>query len=322
MKIKRRDIHLISRHSNISSENVRKALQNNVYADAKDWHRFIQLLFASLGIGFSAAGLVFFFAYNWAAIHKFAKFGMIEAAIVIIAFIILATNIKLLFKNILLTGLAVLVGVMFAVFGQVYQTGADAYDFFLGWTLCITLWVLVANFAPLWLLYLTLVNTTFILYSHQIARGWSEIFVLSCLFFFNVLVLVAFIWSSKRYPRIQAPNWFIKLLSIASISFSTLSITIGIFDEFEGVWLSTLIISLIIYAIVVLYGLKWKSGFYIAIVCFSCIIIFSAFLITLTGDDEPVGMFFLVSLFIIASVTLVIKILLSLQKKWSHESAT
>lgn len=320
MKIKRQDLHLISRHSNMSQKDLRKALQKNVYADIKDWQQFIQMFFLSLGIGFSAAGVIFFFAYNWSDIHKFVKFGLIEAVIVIIAFLILATKSNLLTKNILLTGLAVLVGVMFAVFGQVYQTGADAYDFFLGWTLCITLWVLISNFAPLWILYLLLVNTTFVLYSNQVASGWSEIFVFSCLFFFNFLILVVSIWFTKGYREIIVPAWFIKLLSIVSISFSTLCITLGIFEDFQTSWIVTFTGSSIIYAIGILYGLRSRSGFYIAIISLSCIIIISSFLINLTGD-EPVGMFFLVSLFIVVSVTLVIKKLLELLKKWSHEPA-
>lgn len=316
MKIKRKDIYLFSRNSNLSEAELEKLLGSNVYADRDDWQKFIRIFFASLGIGFAAAGVVFFFAYNWGAIHKFIKFGLIESAIVIVAGLILATKFNLLIKNILLTGLAILVGVMFAVFGQVYQTGANAYDFFLGWTLCITLWVVISNFAPLWLLYLILANTTFILYYHQEATGWTDIFAYSFLFYFNAAVVIVAIWISEKKEDGFVSGWFVKLVTLASVSFSVIAIIIGIFDSFETIWFITIIISVLVYGLGIWYGLLSKTGFYIAIIAFSVIIIISSFLIKLT-DDEPMVMFLLISIFIISGVTLVIKNLLKLQKKWA-----
>ena len=273
---------------------------------------------ASLGIGFAAAGIVFFFAYNWAAIHKFVKFGIIEGAIIIVAGLILATKFNLLIKNILLTFLAILVGVMFAVFGQVYQTGANAYDFFLGWTLCITLWVVISNFAPLWLLYLLLVNTTFLLYFQQEASGWSYIFAYSCLFYFNTITVIAAIWISEQKEEGFVSSWLVKLMTLASLAFSILVITLGIFDGPETFWYITLLVSTIVYGLGIWYGLTSQTGFYIAVIAFSVITIIASFLIDLL-NDEAAALFLLVSLFVIGSVSVVIKVLLNLQKKWSYE---
>lgn len=43
----------------------------------------------------------------------------------------------------------------------------------------ITLWVVVSNFAPLWLLLIVLINTTFFLYTEQVARDWPTILVVT-----------------------------------------------------------------------------------------------------------------------------------------------
>jgi len=123
---------------------------------------------------------------------------MAEGLVIVTTVLVLLLKINTNIRNIILTGASVLVGVLFAVYGQIYQTGANAYDFFLVWTIFITFWVAVSNFAPLWLLYMVLTNTTLILYSQQVAKDWSDIFILILLFIFNFIVLITSIISSKH----------------------------------------------------------------------------------------------------------------------------
>ena len=133
--IDRDDIRLISRHSNWTKADADQLLKNSIYPDAEAWKKFLRILFISLGVCFSVAGILFFFAYNWDDLHKFVKLGLIEGLIVLTTLIVLLTKINSTIKNIILTGTAVLIGVLFAVFGQIYQTEANSYDLFLGWTL-------------------------------------------------------------------------------------------------------------------------------------------------------------------------------------------
>ena len=312
-KIEREDIHIITRHSNWSEKSIDNILKKNIYSDKESWHKFLRLFFISLGVGFTTAGIIFFCAYNWADLHKFIKIGLIEGLIIISTLVILFSKISLDIKNILLTGTSILVGVLFAVFGQIYQTGANAYDFFLGWTMFITIWVFVSNYAPLWLAFITLVNTTLILYSQQVAHDWSEVFVFTLLFIINILFLTTSLFGKKINGEIKVPIWFSNLIALASVSFGTIGIVFGIFDENQTSFFVLIIITSILYGIGIKYGLKLKSGFYLSIIPFSIIIIISAFLINLSDDA---GMFFFISLFVIGSVTLVIKNLIDLQKKW------
>lgn len=312
-KIERGDIQIITRHSNWSEKSIDNILKKNIYSDKESWHKFLRLFFISLGVGFTTAGIIFFFAYNWADLHKFIKIGLIEGLIIISTLVILFSKISLDIKNILLTGTSILVGVLFAVFGQIYQTGANAYDFFLGWTMFITIWVFVSNYAPLWLVFITLINTTLILYSQQVAHDWSEVFVFTLLFIINILFLTTSLFGKKINGEIKVPIWFSNLIALASVSFGTIGIVFGIFDENQTSFFVLIIITSILYGIGIKYGLKLKSGFYLSIIPFSIIIIISAFLIKLSDDA---GMFFFISLFVIGSVTLVIKNLIDLQKKW------
>jgi uncharacterized membrane protein len=232
-KIEREDIQIISQHSNWSENRINKILKQEIYSNEAAWQRFLKLFFISLGVSFTTAGILFFFAYNWANLHKFTKLGLIEGLIITTTLVVLLSKVSLVIKNILLTGASVLVGVLFAVFGQVYQTGANAYDFFLGWTMFITLWVLISNFAPLWLVFITLINTTLLLYSQQVAHDWSEVFILTLLFGINLSFLIIALFSKKITTEIKFPIWFMNLIALASVSFSTMGISIGIFESQE-----------------------------------------------------------------------------------------
>ncbi|WP_411029877.1 DUF2157 domain-containing protein [Spongiimicrobium sp. 3-5] len=314
--IERDDIYIIGRHSNWSENGVDKFLKERVYNNAVSWGKFLRLLFISLGVTFSTAGIIFFFAYNWQELHKFAKIGLIEGLIVITTLIVLFSKLKLGIKNIVLTGISVLVGVLFAVFGQIYQTGANAYDFFLGWTMFITLWVLVANFAPLWLVYITLINTTVVLYAEQVAHNWSGSFIFLLLFVINTSFLLLGLWGSNVRPGTHFPRWFSNVLALAAVSITTIGITVGIFDDQGTFFWILFLVTAIAFTLGMRYGLTHKRIFYLAVIPFSLIVMVSAFLINVT--DDP-GMFLVVCLFLIASVTAVIKSLINIQKKWANE---
>lgn len=314
--IKRDEIHLISKHSNWPEKSIQTVLKNNVYNTPTSWKKFLKLLFISLGIGFTTAGIIFFFAYNWDELHKFVKIGLMEGLVIATTSIVLFSKIKLNIKNSILTGATILVGVLFAVFGQVYQTGANAYDFFLGWTMAVTLWVIVSNFAPLWLVFWILINTTFILYYEQVANHWSEQYFSFLLFFTNSAFLIITLLIPLYFTQFKIPKWFSNTIAIASVYLSTFGIILEIFENKTITFWVFLVSTLFLYGAGIYYGLKNKSTFYISIISLSVILICSSFLIKIS---DGASMFFIVSLFVIGSVTFVIKILIDLQKKWSNE---
>lgn len=311
-KIQREDIHLISKHSNLSKKGIANALREKIYPDNESWQKFLRLLFLTLGIGFTVSGIVFFFAYNWADLHKFIKLGLIESLIIITTVVVLLPSITNTTRSIILTGSSVLVGVLFAVFGQIYQTGANAYDFFLVWTLFVTLWVLVSNFAPLWLLYLLLINTTLILYDQQVASDWSAVLLFTLLFLLNSGILIIAMLISKYQSSIRIPIYFLNIMALGAATFATIGIICGIFKpsmpEFPVLALSCGV------AFIggIWHGIKIKSGFYLSVIPFSLIIIVSALLIKISEDE---WMFLLISVFIIISMTLVIRNLINMHQK-------
>src|SRR5690348_12313782 len=118
------------------------------------WARWGQRALLALGAGQFLAGVVFFFAYNWNDLSDLTKFGVVEGALVIAAGGALLIGIDRAFGQVLLVAASVLTGVLLAVIGQVYQTGADLFELFAAWAVLILPWVLVSRSAAHWLLWL------------------------------------------------------------------------------------------------------------------------------------------------------------------------
>lgn len=143
--------------------------------DRNDWRRWLDRFLAAVGALLILAGIAAFFAWNWADLHRMAKLALIEAAIV--AAVLLAWRLKIdsTAGRAALFGAAFLVGVLLAVFGQAYQTGADPYGLFLAWAVLVLPWALVGRQAGLWLLMVVLLDLSLILYWTQVLHppdGW------------------------------------------------------------------------------------------------------------------------------------------------------
>lgn len=131
------------------------------------WARWTMLLLLCFGTGLVLTGVVFFFAFNWAMMSDLFKLGLIQTGLVLAAVGAWAFGVRHILGQLLLIAAAILVGVFMAVFGQVYQSGADAWTLFAVWALLITPWTLASRSAALWALWLLLVNLGFSLWWEQ-----------------------------------------------------------------------------------------------------------------------------------------------------------
>jgi uncharacterized membrane protein len=135
--------------------------------DAAGWPTTIERFLLIAGVALICAGLAAFFAYNWSALPKFAKLGAIEIAVVACVAVAAWRPDAAVGRSALFAA-AFLVGVLFAVYGQIYQTGADPYGLFVVWGLTILPWVAIGRQAALWLLLWALGNLAVILYWTQV----------------------------------------------------------------------------------------------------------------------------------------------------------
>lgn len=150
---------------------LERALHLSVASPSRSaWRGFLSTTLMALGTLLVLSGVIYFFAYNWAALHRFGKLGLIAAAMVGTAVAAWRLGEGLAGQLSLLAS-AVLVGALLAVYGQAYQTGADPYELFVGWAVLILPWVALARFAPLWQFLLVLLDTGLVLFWAQVLDG-------------------------------------------------------------------------------------------------------------------------------------------------------
>jgi len=321
MKITRTLIHIISRFSNWQASDIENTFrENDIYANQNDWSKFIKTFLMSLGIAFLVSGVIFFFAYNWASLHKFAKLGLVQVLLIAMVSVAVFSNLNKNVKGIILMGAGMLVGAMFAVFGQIYQTGANAYDFFFGWTAFIALWVFVSNFGPMWLLFLALINVSVWQYFEQVLGRVDEVKMLDLLFVINVLYLIS-LKVLAHFEKIDAvPRWLERVIVLVSISYLTWNVSYQIMD-FDSMSFLTFGLALVALPLGIFYGKKQKDTFFIATIGLSIILIVLTLLIRgLFEGADGLGGFFIISIYMIASISGLIFSIINLNKQWHGEA--
>lgn len=192
----------------------------------QEWWGWVNRLLLFLGAALLLAGVVFFFAFNWARMSPFAKFALIEGAMLVCVVAAWVVGLKRITGQVLLLGAGLLVGVLLAVYGQVYQTGADAYELFLGWSLLILGWVIVARFGAFWLLWLSLINVGIMTYWSQVAEPngratANTMFVLLALV--NGAALAAREYGAARGMNWLAQRWLRWLVLASTLTYLTIS---------------------------------------------------------------------------------------------------
>ncbi len=166
----RERILLLSRALNWDQKTLNQALTLSGHIPTRaQWQTSSSRFMLVVGFALLLAGVASFFAFNWADLHRFAKFGLIEAGIFGGAIAAWRQGITSLSGKTFLFASAFLVGMFLAVFGQTYQTGADPYGLFLAWSILVLPWTLIGRQSALWMLIAILANLTVILY-------WTEIY--------------------------------------------------------------------------------------------------------------------------------------------------
>lgn len=316
----REQIHIIARHSDWSSEDIEKALQKKVYPSPRSWQLFIKWACLAIGLSFFVAGIVFFFASNWQHLHKFTKLGILIGAIIIVVSFSLYPKLEPLIRKILLTVASVLTGVLFAVFGQVYQTGANAYEMFLAWMALTMVWVIVAKFPVLWLLYIVLGNITWFTY---VAQGGSG-YIYDLRFEINaILNFFIFVLATKK-PTLfiedrKIPNWFLFIIAIPAIAMYVAALINALATTEVVLPLArSLGIGLVIGSYLYDYGMKRKSILYHVLVGLSIVLVGMLLIGRFVDNYANFGLYFN-SIYVLVSVGAMSIFFLRLVKKWRHE---
>ncbi|NVF14323.1 DUF2157 domain-containing protein [Vreelandella maris] len=240
----RRELISLIEQGVIPPEELTRAVQaSGLYPSNRAWAGFVDRLLLWLGGLALAFAVLFFVAYNWAEMGRWLRFGVVQAALVLAVVVATWPKDSLMVQRAALTSATLLVGVLLALFGQVYQTGADPWQLFFTWAVLTLPWVWVARFELLWMLWLGLMNLAIGLYF----RTWGGPFgvlassdaALWGLFELNTLVLIIWEWGARYrgWPRQWAP----RLLAVGSgVPMTLLAVTL--ITDVGLVWSPVLVI--------------------------------------------------------------------------------
>ncbi len=219
----------------IPAANLRRALEiGGVLPDRTRWRGFLDQLLLWLGVVMVAASVIFFLAYNWHDLGRYAKFALAEATIVAALAVLWWQGLERIGGKAALLAAALFTGALLALIGQTYQTGADTFELFAVWAAAILPWALIARSPALWVLWLALANLAVVLY-FQAFRGFLGLLFsterqLWVLFGLNTLALA--VWEGLALAGIAwlRERWALRLLATAGGACGTALAVIAVFD--------------------------------------------------------------------------------------------
>jgi uncharacterized membrane protein len=150
----------------------------NLQPDHAAWREYADRFLMVVGATLIAAGIAAFIAWNWADLDRIAKFALIQSGILGSAVLAWRVGLSTIAGKSSLFIVAFLTGILFALFGQVYQTGADPYGLFMAWAILILPLCVIGRQAGLWLLFHVLLSLTVIMYYTQVLHppeGWWQL---------------------------------------------------------------------------------------------------------------------------------------------------
>jgi uncharacterized membrane protein len=223
--------------------------------------------------------------------------------------------------QIFMTAIVVMIGVCFTVFGQIYQTGADAYDLFLVWTLAAIPFVLISRYPPLWLLFLILINATTHLWGEQILSHNIQNVVFLILFVVNIIATVIWEYCTQTKKWTYTSRWFPRSTFLAATIHITILIWLAMLKHSTveqpyasiAFLLGTVFFPIVIY----LYLRRIKDLMFVAGVVIALMVLLSTFIIRFISSD--LGGFFLAGITCVGLTIFMVKLLIETNKKWQKE---
>jgi uncharacterized membrane protein len=159
MNEKRQQILKWQQQGCIDQSNIERAFTaTETNHSTSQWLKFISTSLLWLSILSMAFGTIFFFAYNWTELSTLQKFSLIQGLLVVSIAIFTQTQPQSTANTAVLFFIALLIGSLFALFGQTYQTGKDPWQLFFLWAVVITPIAYTSKSSSLWLLWLLLAN--------------------------------------------------------------------------------------------------------------------------------------------------------------------
>lgn len=176
--------------------------------DRASWRAWLLRVLSGLGTALVLAAVIYFFAANRQRIPPFVRLLLVETGLVLSISAFLALRRRAPHAaDAALTAAGLFMGVFWAVFGQIYQTGADAWQLFALWAACIAPWLPIRPATALWALWVTTLNIALALWSRQAGMenglGSRLSTPLSLALTVNILLWAACVGAARLRPLLR-----------------------------------------------------------------------------------------------------------------------
>ena len=155
----------------------------------------IKKFFLLFSIVFLIAGVTSFTAYNWATMSNVEKLA-VPSVLIIAGFVAYLFLEKEIYKNLAIFFSSFMIGTLFAVYGQVYQTGADVWILFRNWAIFLIIPMVATGYYSVMTLFSIVVAISISFYLDLYLSGAIVPF-LSSLIFGTILMVYPFL--QKRF---------------------------------------------------------------------------------------------------------------------------
>lgn len=162
-----------------------------------EWRGLVDRVFAFGAALLLTAAAVFFLAYNWEAMHRFARLGLVIAVLAACCGGALLARPQGIGWRAALFGACVATGAVLALLGQTYQTGADVWELFAAWAVLMLPLTWLSRSTASWVLWLGVANLALMRALSQ-SLWWGFLDTLSnahallVIAAFNLIVLLVF----------------------------------------------------------------------------------------------------------------------------------
>lgn len=304
--------------------NMEPIQENVLFFQTITWQRLDRFMLAYAGLLFFLAGIICFFAYNWHMLPLFAKFGVITAALLISSAFPLFHGTHSASGKLGLLSCGILGGILMAIHGQVYQTGANSWTFFMSWAIFLLPLALSGCQTGLWFLFWLVSSLSGILYCQEYAAALHDNTSGNNLFFYQCLAQAAWftLWETAAYflPKphfaFLRSKWMPRTTGVFLLSFLTVYLTlhIGTIGQTPFIY-SALLYLVLITGMLLYYRKQHMDLFMTAAASFSLIILALAWLAYLLKQANAALLFLCMAGCLIIGSTLSGKYLLACYRK-------
>ena len=189
----------------------------------------IKKFFLIFSIVFLIAGITSFTAYNWATMSNVEKLAVPSVLIIagLVAYLFLEKEI---YKNLAIFFSSFMIGTLFAVYGQVYQTGADVWVLFRKWAIFLIIPMVATGYYSVMTLFSIVVAISTSFYLDLYLSGAIVPFLSSLTF---GIILMVYPFLQKRFNFKFNNIFYNTMIGIFYICFMTSGFAAIIVDDYS-----------------------------------------------------------------------------------------